>query len=131
MYKPKVYLSGGLQLNWQEKVINACEGQFIFFNPREHNLDDPNLYTTWDIHFVKHCDILFAYMDEKNPSGYGLTLELGMAYAFGKTIILIDERSNFDPKFKIYFKIVHESASAVLPNLESGIDFLKRFSIKR
>ncbi len=62
-YKPKVYLSGGFRSNWQEKVINSLDQSCIFFNPREHNLDSDREYCTWDIHFVKECDIIFAYME--------------------------------------------------------------------
>ena len=127
-YRSKVFLSGGFKSNGQSKVIQQLPVSFVFFNPREHGLELSDLYTTWDIHFVKECDILFAYMESANPSGYGLAFELGVAYSLNKTIILVDERSKDDPTFAKYFRILHKPSGVVLSNLEEGIEYLKRFS---
>lgn len=128
-YKPKVFLSGGFKSNWQAKVIKAADDKFIFFNPKEHGLEHSDFYTTWDIHFVKECDILFAYMEESNPSGYGLAFELGGAYSLNKTIILVDEKSNDEPTFAKYFKILYKPSGVVFNNLTEGIDYLKKFAV--
>lgn len=128
-YKAKVFLSGGFKSNWQSKVIDELNELFIFFNPREHGLEHSDFYTTWDIHFVKECDILFAYMEETNPSGYGLAFELGVAYSLNKTIILIDEKSKSETTFAKYFKILHKPSGVVLTNLTDGIEYLKKFSV--
>ena len=128
-YKAKVFLSGGFKSNWQATVIKELKDQFVFFNPREHGLEHSDFYTTWDIHFVKECDILFAFMEKTNPSGYGLAFELGVAYSLNKTIILIDEKSKDDLTFAKYFKILHKPSGVVLNNLSEGISFLKKFSI--
>lgn len=123
----KVYLSGGInQSDWQGKLINevGTDG-YVYFNPREHNLEHSKEYTIWDLYYVKNCDIVFAYMQKENPSGYGLTLEIGLAAALGKPIILIDEKSNHDPAFNKYFKIVRETSSIVFNEFEEGISFLK------
>lgn len=125
--KNKVYLSGGFRSNWQTKVIEPFENDFVFFNPREHNLLNSNDYTAWDIHHVRKCDIFFAYMENTNPSGFGLAFELGLAYAENKTIILIDEKSNLDASFGKYFKILHKPSSVVFSTLTEGIEFLKTF----
>lgn len=124
----KVFLSGGFNSNWQQQVIAQLKEGFNFLNPSEHGLESPEQYTAWNIHQVKQCDILFAYMEETNPSGYGLALEVGLANALGKTIILIDERSRKDKTFGRYFRIVQHSSSVVFDNLEAGINFLKAFS---
>ena len=125
----KVYLSGGMNnSNWQQEVIEqlgGAEKSYVFYNPREHNLSHSREYTIWDLFYVKNCDVVFAYMQKDNPSGYGLTLEIGYATALGKPIILVDERSDNDEKFKRYFEIVHESSSIVFNNLADGIKFLK------
>ncbi len=128
-YKPKVFLSGGLSSNWQAKVKSAIGNKAIFFNPREHGLEQTDYYSTWDIHFVKECDIIFAYMEATNPSGYGLAFELGIAYALNKTIILVDEKSDIDPLFGRYFKIMHRPSGVVSKNLEEGIEYLKKFIV--
>ena len=128
-FTTKVFLSGGFKSNWQLKVIQELNDRFIFFNPRDHDLEHSEFYTTWDIHFVKECDILFAYMEESNPSGYGLAFELGLAYSLNKTIILIDERSESDFTFAKYFKILYKPSGVVLNNLSDGIAYLRKFSI--
>jgi nucleoside 2-deoxyribosyltransferase len=128
-YKAKVFLSGGFRSNWQFKIIDALGDTFIFFNPREHGLEHSDSYTMWDIHFVKECDIFFAYMESTNPSGYGLAFELGIAHALGKTIILIDERSGKDETFARYFKIVYKPSGIVLNSLDQGIELLRKFSV--
>jgi nucleoside 2-deoxyribosyltransferase len=129
MSKQKVYLSGGFKSNWQEKLITELEEDFIFLNPRSHELNDSSQYWAWDVHSIRQCDIVFAYMDSDNPSGYGLALEVGLALGLNKTIVLVDDRSKHDPKFEMYFKIVHESANVVLPSLEDGMSYLRKFRI--
>jgi nucleoside 2-deoxyribosyltransferase len=124
----KVYLAGGFKSNWQAKVVEACADRFTIFNPRDHGLENTDYYTAWDIHFVKNCDIFFAYMESTNPSGYGLTFELGIAFALNKTIILVDEKSLVDKAFARYFKIVHRPSSVVIDNLEEGIIYLLKFA---
>lgn len=128
-YISKVYLSGGFKSNWQSTVIELLEDKFIFFNPRDHGLNQSDFYTTWDIHFVKECDIFFAYMETSNPSGYGLSFELGIAYALNKTIILVDEKSGVDASFARYFKILHKPSGVVVNSLNEGIEYLKKYSL--
>jgi hypothetical protein len=127
MEKIKIYLAGGLNSDWQSQIMNTFEEKFTFFNPKKHNLDISNEYTTWDLFFVRRADIVFAYMEEKNPSGIGLSLEIGFAKALGLTIILVDEKSKKDLAFKEKFKIVRESATVVYDNLKEGIDYLNSY----
>ncbi len=124
----RVYLAGGMNdSNWQQKVINDIgQNNFVFYNPREHSLTNSTEYTFWDLFYVKQSDILFAYMQSDNPSGIGLTLEIGYARALDKSIILVDERSKNDAAFANRFKIVRESSSIVFDNLDEGINFLKK-----
>ncbi|WP_259016570.1 nucleoside 2-deoxyribosyltransferase [Emticicia fluvialis] len=128
-YLPKIFLSGGLSSDWQSNVKSSIGDKAIFFNPREHRLEKPDYYSTWDIHFIKECDIIFAYMEATNPSGYGLAFELGMAYALNKTIILIDEKSSSDVLFERYFKITYRPSGVVINSLNEGIEYLKRFLV--
>ena len=112
--------------NWQQEVINSVgKDGYTYFNPREHSLSKSNEYTMWDLFYVKKCDVVFAYMQKDNPSGFGLTLEIGYAAALGKQIILVDEKSSTNKKFEQKFKIVQESSSIVFDNFSDGINFLK------
>ena len=130
--KPKVYLAGGLRSNWQKKVVKLFPDQFIFFNPRMHNLEEnASFYTAWDLHHVKESDIIFAYMEEGNPSGLGLSLEIGYAKALSKTIILVDEKSSIDENFNRRFLIVKESATICAESFEKGLELLASFAIQK
>lgn len=126
--KTRIYLAGGFKGGWHEKVTNEL-GNFEIFNPQKHNLDEVEKYTSWDLFHVKKCDILLGYMSEENPSGYGLALEIGYANALNKLIILVDERSKKDEKFKRYFSICHASSNVILNSLEEAIDYIKTFEI--
>lgn len=128
MPKQRVFLSGGFKSNWQKKVIERLGQNFTYFNPREHMLEDPNEYTFWDVHFIKQCDIVFAYLEQDNPSGLGLIFEVGVAYGLGKTIILIDEKSSKDDIFRKYFKIVQHASSSLFTSFEDGMKYLGSFS---
>ena len=117
-----VYCSGGMKSGWQDKLIfNTKLINHIFFNPAKHGLDKPEQYTIWDLEKIKQCDIVFAYIELNNPSGIGLSLEIGYALALGKTVILVDEKH--DPKMEI----VRQSVSIVFMSLEEGIEFLLHF----
>lgn len=123
----KIYLAGGFRSNWQLEVISKFKDSFIFFNPQQHNLQAPDQYTSWDLHQVKNADILFGYMEESNPSGLGLAVEIGYAKALNKTIILVDEKSNCNEKFAKYFQMARVSSNVVFNDLASGLDYLSSF----
>jgi hypothetical protein len=125
----KVYLAGGMKSSWQQKIINSCNGlNFEFINPQQHGLDIPSQYTHWDLFGVKNCDILFGYMEEINPSGFGLSAEIGYAKAQGKLIILADEKSPRDERFKRMFAMINNIADVRFDNLYSAIDYLKTYN---
>ena len=123
----KVYLSGGMESGWQALVKDRCD-EIEYLDPSRHGLSNPREYTIWDLEHIKQCDIVFAYMESTNPSGIGLTLEIGYAKALNKTIILVDEKSCVDSEFEKRFRIVRCSADIVFNTLEDGIEFLKSFS---
>lgn len=125
---PKVYLSGGFTSAWQNSLTKELTGKFTFYNPRENLLEEPKGYTIWDLHHIKKSDILFGYLESSNPSGIGLSLEIGFASSLNITTILIDEKSKFDQNFKRYFSIVQKTADIVFEDFEEGVDFLKKFS---
>jgi nucleoside 2-deoxyribosyltransferase len=127
MKKLSIYLAGGMSSNWQQKIINKFKNDFIIFNPRDHELDNSIEYTEWDLFYVKNADILFAFMEKDNPSGFGLTVEVGYAKALGKLIILVDEKSFEDKNFGEKFRIVRNSSSIVFDNFDDGVKYLSSF----
>lgn len=118
--KQKVYLAGGFS-EWRDKVQELTNVEF--YNPeRRPNHPHWSEYGAWDIHFVKQCDICFAFLDKNNPSGYGLCAEVGYAKALNKTVILIIEP---DHPASRYFDFLRAFADVVYETLDEGIEYLK------
>ena len=124
----KIYLAGGMKSGWQEKV-KAIGPEARYLDPCTHGLQDEHQYTAWDLHAIRACDVLLAYFEADNPSGYGLSLEAGYAHALGKTVVLVDEKSAADPTTGRRLGMLRTVADVVFTDLDSGIEFLH--SLKR
>jgi len=124
MEKQKVYLAGGIRSNWQERVIEKVDA--IFYNPRTKEVTKTltlNEFGTWDLHFIKKCDIVFAYMEKTNPSGIGMAVEIGYAKGIGKTVILCLELENEHMKDR-YLEFMKKCSDVVYDNLDDAINHL-------
>jgi len=88
----------------------------------------PVQYATWDRHYIRTADILFGYMEEDNPSGYGFATEIGFAKGLSETLVLVDEKSRIDEHYREYFAIVREMPDVVLDSLDEGITLLRKFA---
>jgi nucleoside 2-deoxyribosyltransferase len=113
----KVYLAGGMRSGWQDIVKERC-GVCEYYDPRTHGLTNPTEYTKWDLDHIAKCDVLFAYMEKDNPSGFGLCIELGYAKALGKTIIFVNESDNR------HLAMANCVADIFYTTLEDGMDVL-------
>jgi len=114
----RIYLSGDMQSGWQDIVKNALP-QFIYYDPRDKKLDQPQEYTVWDLFHIAESNIVFAFMARDNPSGIGLAVECGYGKALGKLVILVDEKQDK------YFPIVRYTADITFDSLDDGIRFLR------
>jgi nucleoside 2-deoxyribosyltransferase len=114
----KVYLAGSLATNnnWRLEVRNTVDA--IYIDPSRHDLSTSDLYTVWDLCGIRECDIVFAYMDDQNPSGIGMALEIGYAIGLRKTVILVDVSNNK------YMPIIRKSVDIVFDDFKSALDFL-------
>jgi nucleoside 2-deoxyribosyltransferase len=119
----KVYLAGGLKSGWQNQV-KKLRG-FTFFCPLDKEKPGMTLdeYGTWDLHYIKQCDIVFAYMEQSNPSGIGMSVEIGYAKALNKTIILVLEPCE-DRKYLQFMKKV---ADITFDDFLDGIKYLQNY----
>jgi nucleoside 2-deoxyribosyltransferase len=86
----KIYLAGGMAATWQDQVI-AARPDVKFMDPRSHGLKSEIAYTKWDLDAVNDSDLIFAYMTAVNPSGIGMSLEVGFARALGKEIWFVQD----------------------------------------
>lgn len=120
MHKIKtVYLAGGMRSGWQEKVTSEAPG-FTYIDPRTHGLTNPPEYAKWDLEAVDKCDIVFAFMENGNPSGLGMAFECGYALAKGKRLIFVNENE----RQQRYGAIIGVSAEATFTKLDDGIAYL-------
>jgi hypothetical protein len=114
-----IYLAGGMKSNWQDKVIAACPPPaFYFRDPRTHGLTDEKDYTKWDLAGIMDSQLVLAYMDSANPSGFGLSLEVGFARAMHRTIFYVCEDTTDRQK---YFGMVRACATRVFDSLDTAI----------
>lgn len=122
-----VYLAGGLNSGWQDQVrTSAPECEYL--DPRSHGLANASAYTVWDLRAVRASDVVFAFLESTNPSGFGLSVEVGYAKALGKLIILIDEKSPSDEVLRRQLRIVQSAADVVFSELAAGIQYLRNLS---
>ncbi|MDB9527848.1 nucleoside 2-deoxyribosyltransferase domain-containing protein [Oscillatoria sp. CS-180] len=125
--KATVYLAGGFCSDWQDRVKLAVP-EFEYIDPRQHNLTDPVEYTLWDLEGVAQSHIVFAYLENANPGGYALALELGYAKALSKVVIFIDEWASSEHEQAKYIDMLRAASMKVFSSLEEGIDFLEVLS---
>ena len=119
-----VYLAGGMHSYWRDRLLDSHHS---LINPKDRDwaetkMDTPSKYTPWDLAAIDASDVVFAYWDEENPSGYGLCLEIGYALARGKLVILCDEKQ--DPRGDM----ARAAASVCFAGefaLEDGIEYLE------
>ena len=125
MRKQKVYLAGGMHSDWREKIRTLQNVEFI--DPKEKEVKrkfELQEYGTWDLNYIKQCDICFVYMEATNPSGFGLAVEAGYAKGKDKTVILVLETGHEKDR---YLQFLRKVSDATYDNLDEGIDFLSSF----
>lgn len=117
--KPTVYLSGGMHSGWQD-VVKAAVPDADYFDPREHGLAKAEDYTRWDTDAIKESELMFAFLEESNPSGAGLAYEVGYALASGVHVIFVCEKRDR------YFDIVKSASHECYTTLANGIEALQK-----
>lgn len=122
-----VYLAGGHRNPWREQV-KSCVPGLTYFDPAQHGIADARAYTAWDLEAVRRCDVVFAFLESTNPSGFGMALEIGYAAALSKHVVFIDEKSATDSNLERYLRILHEASSASFQTLDDGIGYLQRLN---
>lgn len=122
----KVYLAGGMRTNWQEDVKKECP-ELAFFDPSSRPpFNTLSEYGTWDLHHVKHADIIFVYMENTNPSGIGAAVEMGYAKGLGKTVILVLEPGNNHVEDR-YLRFMTKVADITFTEFYEGLSHLQTY----
>lgn len=121
--KEAIYLAGGMKSKWQDKIIEASGNSwFEVIDPRSHGLKDEKEYTAWDLDGIARSVTVVAYMDSDNPSGYGLSLEVGYAIGLGIPVWYVCEDTTDRQRF---FGMVRSVAHRNFNSLADCIEALK------
>jgi len=115
-----VYLAGGMHSDWRARVIEACPA-YAFRDPSSHGLTDEEAYTEWDLRAIRDSQIVLAYIDSANPSGYGMSVEVGYARGLGRDIYYVCED---DTERQKYFGMVRSCANVTFTSLQDAINAL-------
>jgi len=120
----KVFLSGDTHGTWQTDIMNRYPGH-RYYDPR--TVSDKTLREMAQIErdWIDECDILFSYLSNSNPYGFGTCFEIGYAVAKRKVIIYIDEKqvssSQWLAQHPVYpFATLDEGIAKLTELLEQG-----------
>lgn len=120
----RIYLAGGFRSLWRTVVkVNVNYPDVKYLDPSEHKLNIPSQYTNMDLYMIDNSDLVFGYLEEKNPSGYNTIFELGYATGKGIPIIFINEKSNWNK----YVNMIKESSLFYTDLFKEGIEFLRKY----
>jgi nucleoside 2-deoxyribosyltransferase len=89
-------------------------------------ITDTKQQIEWDLEAIRNSDIIFAHIESSNPSGYGLSSEVGYTTTRNKSIVLLNEKSKTASEIASYLKIDREAANVVFEDLNEGIASLKK-----
>lgn len=72
----KVFLSGDTRTEWQTEVMNRFSDH-SFFDPRTLSSKSYREMAETERAWIDQSDIIFAYLNESNPYGFGTCFEIG------------------------------------------------------
>lgn len=114
--KSKIYLAGGWG-KFRSIVMNDTDAEWL--NPE--SMTDRTNWFELETDAVKNCDGLIAWFEKGNPSGFGMTYEMGMAFALNKPYLLICE----DPDMLKYkFSMQSLGSQRTFSSWEEALKFI-------
>ena len=119
-----IYLAGGMKDGWQD-IIMPMLPSHEFLDPRSWSDPNPEIYTERDLSAVRKCDCILVHMNSSNPSGFGLSIELGYAFALHKRIFFVDEIIN-DWRSR-YFGMHRQMATYVCKSLDEAAIIINNY----
>jgi nucleoside 2-deoxyribosyltransferase len=128
--KNVMYLCGGFTTNWQQSITDKLADKFDIRNPRTKELKNkmiPPEYVAHDLLNIKKSDILLVRIESTNPSGIGLSVEVGYAKALNKTIIALVDKEWEDNNRQRHFNFVVVCCDVVFDNEKALVEYLKTF----
>jgi len=108
------------ELAWTDLVQHILPPGHIVFDPRGTNMIAFEDYSLIDLVELRRCDLVIAYIEEDNPSGFGLAAEIAYAKGLGKTVLLINEKQDR------YVRFIENFADRVFHTLEHAIPVISK-----
>lgn len=118
----KLYLAGGMKDGWQDKVSKIMPAHELL-DPRSWSDPDPLIYTERDLNAIRSSDLVLVYIASNNPSGFGLSVELGYAFALKKPIIFVDAIKN---DWRSRYFDMHRQLSVVVDTLDAAAKIVNK-----
>lgn len=128
--KNKIYLCGGFFTDWQQSVSDSLIDDFIIYNPRQKEQGrkfTTEEYVEWDLFHIQKSDILLVRLESTNPSGIGMSVEVGYAKALNKKIIGVVDKNWEDDVRKRHFQFLVKCFDVVFYDKKEAINYLKMF----
>lgn len=118
--KSKIYLAGG----WGKfRDIVQQDTNADWLNP-EHMTNSDNWFEL-EVEAVRKCDGMIAWFEKDNQSGFGMTFEMGMAYALNKPYILICESPEM---LKYKFGMQAKGSEKTFLNWEDALEYINEIN---
>jgi len=114
--KSKIYLAGGWG-KFRDIVIRDTNA--IWLNPETMTNRDHWFESETDA--IKECDGMIAWFEKGNASGFGMTYEMGMAFALNKPYLLVIEDSEM---LKYKFSMQSAGAEETFSNWEDALKYI-------
>ena len=114
--KSKIYLAGGWG-KFRSIVMNDTNADWL--NP-ETMTDRTNWFES-ETEAVKECDGLIAWFEKGNPSGFGMTYEIGIAFALNKPYLLIVEDEEM---LKYKFTMQSSGSEKTFNSWEEALEYI-------
>lgn len=116
--KSKIYLAGGWG-KFRDTVQNDTDAEWL--NPE--NMTNSDDWFEQETDAVRACDGVIAWFEKDNKSGFGMTYEMGMAYALNKPYILICENEEM---LKYKFSMQDKGSVKTFTSWESALIFINQ-----
>lgn len=116
--KPKIYLAGGWG-KFRDIVQRDTAAEWL--NPE--TMTNSSNWFELEVEAVRNCDGMIAWFEKDNQSGFGMTYEMGMAYALNKPYILICENPDM---LKYKFGMQSKGSEKTFTSWDDALDYINK-----
>lgn len=119
-FNSKIYLAGGWG-KFRDIVIQDTNAEWL--NPE--NMTNSDNWFEQETDAILNCDGMIAWFEKGNPSGFGMTYEMGMAFALNKPYLLICEDEDM---LKYKFSMQSKGSEKTFSNWEDALEYINKIN---